>query len=141
MTTGKNGQHEPHPTTSTPSTTPPAQGPTALEIAESTLLNIYALDVRTCDITVCIASTSSSEDIPRYRRINVSEPLLAEFRGAIRTKVEDYKREWRRHSHLLHKFEVTTDIASYEVEHLDLASYPSITTQLTPLERYQDFAA
>src|SRR5712691_4077108 len=115
--------------------------PTGLEVAESALLNIYALDVRTCDITICIASTTLHEDVPRYRRINVSEPLLAAFRNAVRAKVEEYKREWRRHERTLRKFAVATDLDSYEVEHLDLASYPSISTQLTPLERYQDFSA
>src|SRR5437667_249061 len=92
--TGQNGKTAP-PTPATPISQAGTEL-TGLEVAESTLLNLYALDVRTCDITVCIASTTSPEEAPRYRRINVSEPLLAEFRGAIRAKVEEYKREWRR---------------------------------------------
>ncbi|MBO0777770.1 MAG: DUF4868 domain-containing protein [Ktedonobacteraceae bacterium] len=102
------------------------------------LATIFNLDVKTCNIAVCLASTVQSEEIPQYRYLNITQQLMDEFRSAIATGIERYKREWYKHELLLYDFSLDSVVQAHEIEYLDLSTTSGIVEQMAPLAAYQD---
>lgn len=105
------------------------------------LATIFNLDIQSCDIAVCLASVTQNDEAPLYRRLNITQQLMSEFRSAITTGLERYKKEWYRHDLMLYDFSLDSDVLPHEIEHLDIATTPGITDQITQLTQYQDIPA
>ena len=101
---------------------------------------IFALDMSTCDVTVCLASVPQDETVPRFRLVDLSPQLTETFRDVIIAGLERNKREWHKRDLVLHTFAVASKLDSYEVEYLDLSTYSTIAKQIEPLAMYQSIA-
>ncbi len=105
---------------------------------EALLKNIFALDLSQCDLAVCLAAVEPHEEVPAFRRINLSERLVTTFRRSITTALEPFRKGLHRSDLILQDFTVDTAQLAYEIEHLDLTLYNAIIKQITPLARYQE---
>lgn len=101
--------------------------------------NIFALDLTTCGIEICLASTPN-ETPPVFRRLVLSSDAKDELRKTVFADFEQYRRENHKQHLTLHDFAVDVEIQAHEVEYLNLSGYENIKEQLAPLANFQSTA-
>lgn len=94
---------------------------------------ILALDLSTCDITVCLASVVKDE-VPRFARLKITDELAIVFRDTIKNVVEFYKQDDCRQLSLFPEYNEDNLPADYHIQRLDLSKYQTILEQLSPLK-------
>lgn len=101
---------------------------------QTLLQNIFALDLRQCNLTVYLAALRPQvEDKPRFRLINLSTGAGEEFYKSIDEALKPFK-EGSVNGHVtIHAFEADTVQPENEIEYLDISKYQAITDQLTAL--------
>ncbi len=96
----------------------------------------------TCDIHVCLASTTrQGEETLAFRRMNLSDRLANTFREKVHDFLAEYRKTWVSGGRLLYPYQGDNRLREHEVEHLraDAEGYQFIKQQIVPLEAYQDF--
>jgi len=104
----------------------------------SVLDHIIELDLSQCEVTVCLASASKDEILPRFERLLLSGELTDTFRSVAAFTLAHYKKEHNSGNLVLRKYAVESKPESYEVEYLDLSAYASIIEQISPLSALAD---
>jgi Domain of unknown function (DUF4868) len=110
----------------------------AQQFNASTLLKeILAQDLKQCKISVCLASTRPNSDVPGFRRINLAPEMGDEFRKAINSALEPFKKGTLENNIALHDFAADTVSPENEIEYLDISDYDkAISDQIAPLADY-----
>ncbi len=109
-----------------------------MTIAKAVLEQLFALDLSACEVTICLASSSKDEALPRFERLLLSTELTEVFRSVATYNLAHYKREHSTGNLVLRSYAVESKPDSYEVEHLDLSAYESILEQVSPLSALAD---
>jgi len=102
------------------------------------LNDIFTLDLRSCDVAICLASIQQGEAIPIFVRLDLSLGLTQTFREVVSLLTEDYRKEWQKHNILLRYYAPESKPDDYEIELLDLTQYNTISKQIEPLVSFQD---
>lgn len=100
--------------------------------------HILALDVHTCDLTVCLASSPKNEILPLFERLQLSEGLTEVFRGVVLATLEQCKKDLHNGNLVLHPYATDSKPEAHEVEYLDLSGYATVLEQLEPLSSLAD---
>lgn len=100
---------------------------------EAVFDSILRLDLHTSTVTVCLASTSKTESIPRFKRLKITDDVAEEFRNIIATFLKQYQAEWKAEELLFPEYAAQSEPEVYEVEHIDLSAYTILLEQITPL--------
>jgi hypothetical protein len=108
------------------------------DAALAVLERIFALDLSTCNLTVCLASEQIGSDVPLFRRIHLTQRAADEFRDALYRALEPEKRELGEQNLVLRAFEPDTPVNDGAIEYLPIANYESLTSQIAPLEKFMD---
>ena len=95
--------------------------------------SILALDLRACAVTVCLASVSKAETIPRFKRLKVKEEVIEEFRGIAGNFLKQYQAELKAEDLLFPEYAAQSSPEAYEVEYINLLAYTILLEQVTPL--------
>lgn len=106
--------------------------------AQATLERILALDLRTCQLDVCLASEQEGSDIPRVRRAQMTERAADEFRDALKRALAPTKKALDEQDLLLNAFEPDTPSDERTIEYLQIADFASLPPQLQPLKNFLD---
>ncbi len=105
----------------------------------ATLLKyILSLDLKQCDVEVCIAAGDPDSKEYRFQRINKSSKLAQKFCEAIEEALKDYRKNLDEHDIELREFAADTVKPAQEVEYLNILPYDSIKKQVEPVEHYLD---
>src|SRR5579875_3401663 len=99
------------------------------EQALTTLKNILTLDLTAYDITVCLASLPVDEAIPQYELLVLHEDVTTAFRDMLATLLKRYRDAYEKRDIQPRHYEITTKLASYEMEWLDISTFPAIRRQ------------
>jgi hypothetical protein len=106
--------------------------------ALTALQEILSLDLTTCTVELCIAALADNDSLPEFRRLRLAQSLKEEFRCLVQSALFDYyKRQKMRNLQLL-TFDVASQPASYQIEHVDLTKnpYDHIVEQTLPLTKF-----
>lgn len=106
--------------------------------AKAELNRILDLDLSTCEVTVCLASSFKDEVLPRFERLLLSTELTETFRSVAAYTLAQYKKEYSSGNLVLRKYTVASKPESYEVEYLNVSTYESIMEQINPLAALAD---
>lgn len=106
--------------------------------AKAELNRILDLDLSTCEVTVCLASSFKDEVLPRFERLLLSTELTETFRSVAAYTIAQYKKEYSSGNLVLRKYTVASKPESYEVEYLNVSTYESIMEQINPLAALAD---
>jgi hypothetical protein len=110
---------------------------TEREEAYELLQRIFALDLKQCDLTVCLASAQEGTDVPLFRRAQLSENAAGEFREAIDVALEQHKK-WQAEGNLvLTEFSADGMLENGVIEHLRLSDYPVLAPQIEGLQNFR----
>ncbi|HLJ33975.1 MAG TPA: Kiwa anti-phage protein KwaB-like domain-containing protein [Ktedonobacteraceae bacterium] len=99
---------------------------------------ILALDIHTCALTVCLASSPKNEILPLFERLQLSEGLTEVFRDVVLATLEQCKKELHNGNLALHTYATDSKPDAHEVEYLDLSGYATVLEQLDPLSSLAD---
>jgi hypothetical protein len=110
------------------------------DAAQAALQRIFALDLSTCNLTLCLASDQSGSDVPRVRRMHLTQHAADEFREALYRALEDEKKALADQNLQLRAFEPDSPTSDGAVEYLPIASYESLTAQIAPFANFMDMA-
>lgn len=105
---------------------------------ETLLKQLLTLDLKTCDLTVCIAAGDPDEKDYRFRRIRQSQKLAQKFRDAIKEALDKYRKRLDENNIELREFAAETVKPDQEIEYLNILPYDSIKQQVEPVEHYID---
>lgn len=100
---------------------------------EKVFASVLALDVGASVVTVCMASVSKTEAIPRFERLEMTEEVAEEFRRVIQNLINRYKPEWNADDLLFPEYATQSKPEDYEIEHMDLSAYNNLLEQIGPL--------
>lgn len=106
---------------------------------EDILKDILTLDVKKCNITVCLASVEQDALVPRFKLLDLIQNRTDDFQGVVTSVIEHYKKEWQKNAHFLRSFDVVAKLDEHEIEHIDLSTYDSIVKQIEPLSQPSGF--
>ena len=106
--------------------------------AQAVLERILALDLKTCSLSVCLASEQEGSDVPLVRRAQLTEKAADEFRDALRRALAPTSRALEEQDLVLRVFEPDSPSDEGAVEYLQIADFTSLPPQLAPLERFMD---
>ncbi|MGH2497117.1 MAG: Kiwa anti-phage protein KwaB-like domain-containing protein [Ktedonobacteraceae bacterium] len=106
--------------------------------AKAIFENMLALDLSTCEVTVCLASALKDESRPRIERLLLSTELVETFRSIVSFTQARYKRDYSNSDLLLHRYALQSKPDTHEVEYLDVSAYESIAGQIEPLVTLAD---
>lgn len=106
--------------------------------AKAVLDRILEFDLSEYEVTVCLASSSKDEALPRFERLLLSAELTEVFRSVAAFTLAHYKKEHNNGNLVLRSYTVESKPDMYEVEHLDLSAYESIMGQISPLTALAD---
>jgi Domain of unknown function (DUF4868) len=102
------------------------------------LKEIFDLDLQQCEVSVCLASTRPHNDVPGYRRINLSQKMGDEFRKAINSAIEPFKKGTVEKNIVVHDYAADNVQVENVIEYLDITDYENaITEQIAPLADYK----
>jgi len=110
------------------------------EQAHTTLKNILTLNLTACDITVCLAALPVGETIPQYELLVLHEDVTTAFRDMLATLLKRYRDAYEKRDMQPRHYEITTKLAPYEMEWLDLSMFPAIRQQIEPLATSSEFS-
>ena len=112
----------------------------ALDLAQpATLLKyILTLDLKHCDINVCIASGEPDDKEYTFRLVHQSEKLAQKFRNAIMEALQTYRGNLEEDNIELRDFSAEAIKPEQEIEYLNILPYDSIKKQIQPVENYLD---
>lgn len=102
--------------------------------------DIFALDLKSCDVAVCLASLQQDAAIPLYMALELSKTLTGSFRDVVISVVQEYKKLEQKRNLVLREYAVETKPDDYEIEYLDLSNseYENISKQIKPILSFQD---
>ena len=106
---------------------------------ENVLSDILALDVKTCNITICLASIRQGDTVPRFKLLDLIQDITDVFQDVVTAVIEQYKKEWQRNASFLRPFDVVAKLDEHEIEYLDISTYDAITKQIELLSQPSDF--
>jgi len=106
--------------------------------AKAVLDRILEFELSEYEVTVCLASSSKDEALPRFERLLLSAELTEVFRSVAAFTLAHYKKEHNNGNLVLRSYTVESKPDMYEVEHLDLSAYESIMGQISPLTALAD---
>jgi Kiwa KwaB-like protein len=106
--------------------------------ANTVLDQLLELDLSECEVTVCLASSSKDEVLPRFERLLLSAKLTETFRSVAAYTIAHYKKERSDGNLVLRSYAVESKPDLHEVEYLDLPTYESIIEQIGPLSALAD---
>jgi Domain of unknown function (DUF4868) len=104
----------------------------------SLLKYILTLDLKQCDIAVCIASGDPDDKEYTFRLVNQSQALAQKFREAVEEVLQKYRQELEDDNIELRDFTPETIKPEQEIEYLNILPYDSIKHQVEPVEHYLD---
>lgn len=84
-------------------------------------------------ISVCLGAAFRDEPVPRYERLQMTEELTDEFRVVVQDKATRLAKDFMEAELVLRPYDPGTKPDSHEIEHLDLATTPSVKDQIAPL--------
>jgi Domain of unknown function (DUF4868) len=108
------------------------------DAAQAMLERIFALDLKTCNLTICLASDQIGSDVPRVRRMALTQPAADEFRDALNEALKTEKKALSEHDLQLQAFEPDSPSSEGAIEYLPIGNYTSLGAQLAPLEKFMD---
>jgi Domain of unknown function (DUF4868) len=108
------------------------------DAAQTALERIFALDLSTCNLTLCLASDQTGSDVPRVRRMHLTQHAADEFRDALYRALEPEKKALDEHNMVLRAFEPDSPASDGAIEYLPIANYASLTAQIAPFENFID---
>jgi len=106
--------------------------------AKAILDQILELDLSKCEVTVCLASSSKDDVLPRFERLLLSAKVTETFRSVAGYTLAHYKKEHGDSNLVLRSYAVESKPESHEVEYMDLSTYSSIVEQISPLSALAD---
>jgi hypothetical protein len=106
--------------------------------AKAILDQILELDLSKCEVTVCLASSSKDDVLPRFERLLLSAKVTETFRSVAAYTLAHYKKEHGDSNLVLRSYAVESKPESHEVEYMDLSTYSSIVEQISPLSALAD---
>lgn len=106
--------------------------------AQAVLERTLALDLKTCSLSVCLASEQEGSDVPLVRRAQLTEKAADEFRDALRRALAPTRRALDEQDLVLRIFEPDSPSDESAVEYLRIADFTSLPPQLAPLKRFMD---
>jgi Domain of unknown function (DUF4868) len=111
-----------------------------LDLAQpATLLKyVLTLDLKQCDIAVCIASGDPDDKEYTFRRVNQSQALAQRFREAVEEALRKYRQALDDNNIELRDFAAEAIKPEQEIEYLNILPYDSIKQQIEPIEHYLD---
>ena len=112
----------------------------ALDLAQPAplLKYILTLDLKQCELTVCIASGEPDDKEYMFRLVHQSEKLAQKFRAAIEEALETYRENLEDDNIELRDFSAETIKLEQEIEYLNILPYDSIKKQIEPIDNYLD---
>jgi len=102
------------------------------------LHDIFTVNLKTCDIAVCLASIEPRDTIPIYMSLELSSRLTETFLDVVSSVIEEYKKGWRKHDIVLHDYTPESKLDDYEIELLDISQHGTIRKQIESLSALQD---
>ncbi len=108
------------------------------DAAQTTLERIFALDLSTCTLNVCLASEQEGSDVPLVRRMHMTQQAANEFRDALNRALEAEKKALAEQDLTLRAFEPDSPSGEGAIEYLQIADYSSLTSQIAPLDKFMD---
>ncbi len=118
----------------------PQDLPSSLEAREQ-LSTLLSFNLPTCHIEVFLAANMPREDLPLFRRVELSRRMNDMFRELIVDIMHPLQNKLAQNDVDLDPFTVDDVDSRSHIEYLDLALYETINKQLEPLANYQDFAS
>lgn len=100
--------------------------------------DILALDLQQDPLSICLASVVKSEPIPRFARLEVTEPLAQEFRSTVTAFLNPYRKDMEEDKLSFPELGIESNPTEYEIETLDLTIYKPILEQIDPLTSLAD---
>ncbi len=107
---------------------------------EALLQNIFALDLKQCHLDVCLVAAKAHEDIPRFRRINLSQNVVDEFYKTIDIALEPYRKDLADGHRVIREYAADDVQPEDAIEYLNIAPYKAVVNQITPLSHYIDMS-
>lgn len=101
--------------------------------AKSILRGILDLDLAACQVSVCLASVAGDDDVPTFQRLQISDDLIDDFREVAASVIQKRKNADDDGDLVLHPYDAGTNLASHEVEYVDLSQHSSIADQIASL--------
>ncbi|MHB1664800.1 MAG: Kiwa anti-phage protein KwaB-like domain-containing protein [bacterium] len=89
------------------------------------------LDDNNCELTVCLASIINNQI--EYERLQLSDNLIAEFKGSIKQLLKKYAKQLDNCDLVIHKHDVGTKLNGYDIEYFNLSDCKFIQNQITTL--------
>jgi hypothetical protein len=108
------------------------------DAAQTTLERIFALDLSTCALNVCLGSDQEGSDVPLLRRVHMTQHAADEFRDALNRALESEKKALAEHDLALRAFEPDSPSSEGAIEYLQIADYTSLKSQIAPLDKFMD---
>lgn len=108
------------------------------DAAQAALGRIFALDLSTCNLTLCLASDQIGSDVPLVRRMHLTQHAADEFRDALYRALEDAQKALADQNLQLRAFEPDTPTSDGAIEYLPIANYASLTEQIAPFANFMD---
>ena len=94
---------------------------------------LIALDLDACRLAVCLASCPKGAETPQFEYLQVTDALLGVFRDVARATLAALAAEWRAGDVVLRAYAAESKPGDEEIEHLDLAAYPTLQQQIASL--------
>ncbi len=107
------------------------------EQAQDILKSIFGLDLRACEVTVCVASEKDDSPLA-YRWIDLSPSLANRFRDVASANIERHKQAWSSGELRLLPFALETNLRGREIEYLAIDDYPTMQHKVAPLSSLPD---
>jgi Kiwa protein KwaB-like len=100
---------------------------------ETSLTEILDVDIDECDVSVCLASLGSEDDLPTFQRLQLSDDLTEEFTGVIRQRFDRCRQDAENDDLKLQAYDAGSKPDPHEVEYVDLSKHDSIRDQIASL--------
>lgn len=118
----------------TPGATPgTANAVNATADAAAALARVVALDLAHCDVAVCLASWPKDAPLPAYQRLQITGDLTTMFREVADRLLTGWRRDAAAGDLLARPYDPGARPDADEIEHLDLASDPTLQGQIAAL--------
>lgn len=108
------------------------------DAAQTLVERIFALDLKDCTLTVCLASDQDGSDVPRVRRAPLTEKAADEFRDALNRAIAPTKKSLAEQDLALRAFEPDSPVDENAIEYLQIADYAALPPQIAPLQKFMD---
>jgi hypothetical protein len=107
------------------------------EEAHDLLERIFALDLKQCDLAVCLASAQDGSDVPLYRRAYLSQNAANDFRLALGTALASPKKLQAEGNLVLTEFSADNVLEDGVIEYLRIPDHQGLAQQIEELHKFR----